>query len=647
MGVVGNGHILIGGRERFSLASDNPLTSGETETAGQDAHPSVGPSEPVVRGEVGAQNGALPSPGAPGELPSPSNSETNGREEQDGETAAVEASADQEPPGDYSQPSEVRQGELCPGRVVGVLAEGVVVDIGGKTEGLIPSSDFGDSDAESGLAPGDEIEVFVVSRAAAGDYASLSYQRARRLRAWEKVEQAYRGRETLTARVVGRVKGGLSVDLGIPAFLPASQVDLDSPNDLDGIVGEQMEVRIVKLNRTRGNVVVSRREVLEEELRARKKATLAKLGEGGVITGTVKSLTGYGAFVDLGGLDALLHVTDISYRRIQGPSEILSVGEEITAKVLRFDPARERVSLSLKQLQPDPWQGAQERYKEGDRVRGCVVSVTDYGIFVELEPGVEGLVHVSEISWSRRVRHPSKVAKPGEDLSTIILSVDQKQRRVSLSIKRLRPDPWSQATQRYPIGSIVEGKVRNLAAFGAFVEIEEGLEGLLHISDLTWDGKVKHPREALRKGQRVKAAVLRVDEENRRVSLGLKQLQSDQWDLFFSQYMVGDTIRGAVKRRTNFGAFVELAPGVQGLCHRSEIPADSHKKGTNPLRMGQEYEFKIIRLDEFEKRIGLRFHSAIHRNSDAGAKPPRVEQPASGTGTAYAVGEREDLGSPE
>ena len=450
------------------MASDNPLTSDVTETAGQDAHPSVGPSEPVVRGEVGAQNGALPSPGAPGELPSPSHSETNGREEQDSETTAAEASADQEPPGDYSEPSEVRQGELCRGRVVGVLAEGAVVDIGGKTEGLIPVSDFGDSDGKPPLALGDEIEVFVVSRAAAGDYAALSYERARRRRAWEKVEQAYRGRETLTARVVGRVKGGLSVDLGIPAFLPASQVDLDSPNDLDGIVGEQMEVRIVKLSRTRGNVVVSRRQVLEEELRARKKATLAKLGEGGVITGTIKSLTGYGAFVDLGGLDALLHVSDISYRRIQGPSEILSVGEEITAKVLRFDPAQERVSLSLKQLQPDPWQDAQERYKEGDRVCGCVVSVTDYGIFVELEPGVEGLVHVSEISWSRRVKHPSKVAKPGEDLSAIILSADQKQRRVSLSIKRLRPDPWSEATQRYPIGSIVEGKVRKLGRFWRF-----------------------------------------------------------------------------------------------------------------------------------------------------------------------------------
>ena len=629
------------------MASDNPLTSGETETAGQDAHPSVGPSEPVVRGEVAAQNGALPSPGAPGELPSPSNSETNGREEQDTESTAVEVSADQEPPGNYSQPSEVRQGDLCRGRVVGVLAEGAVVDIGGKTEGLIPISDFDDSEAETGLAPGDEIEVFVVSRAAAGDYVSLSYQRARRLRAWEKVEQAYRRRETLRARVVGRVKGGLSVDLGMPAFLPGSQVDLDSSNDLDALVGEQMEVRIVKLSRTRGNVVVSRRQVLEEELRARKEATLAKLSEGGVITGTVKRLTGYGAFVDLGGLDALLHVTDISYRRIQSPSQVLSVGDEITAKVLRFDPEHERVSLSLKLLQPDPWQGAPERYKEGDRVSGCVVSVTDYGIFVELEPGVEGLVHVSEISWSRRVRHPSKVAKPGGNLSAIILSVDPKERRVSLSVKRLKPDPWTAAAKRYPIGSIVEGRVRNLAAFGAFVGIEEGLEGLLHVSDLTWDAKVKHPREALRKGQQVKAAVLRVDEENRRVSLGLKQLQSDQWDIFFAHHMVGDTIRGAVKRRTNFGAFVEVAPGVQGLCHHSEIPTNSHKKRTNPLRMGQEYEFKIIRLDELEKRIGLRFHSAIHSNSDAGAKPPRVEQPASGTGTTYAVTEREDIGSPE
>ena len=301
------------------MASDNPLTSGETETAGQDARPSAGPSEAVVRGEVAAQNGALPSPGAPGELPLPSSSETNGYEGQHAEPVAADEPVYEEPPSDYAELGKVRQGELCRGRVVGILAEGAVVDIGGKVEGLIPSSDFGDSDAESGLAPGDEIEVFVVSRAAAGDYVALSYERARRLRAWEKVEQAYRGRRTLEARVVGRVKGGLSVDLGIPAFLPGSQADLDSSIDLDGIVGEQIEVRIVKLNRGRGNLVVSRRQVLEEELRARRKATLAKLGEGGVITGTVKSLTGYGAFVDLGGLDALLHVTDISYRRIRGP----------------------------------------------------------------------------------------------------------------------------------------------------------------------------------------------------------------------------------------------------------------------------------------------------------------------------------------
>ena len=629
------------------MASDNLLTYGETETAGRNENPSVGLPEPVFPGKVPTQNGALPKPGAPGELPSPSSSETNGHEEQDTETVAAEEFGHQESPNGYSELPEIRQGELCRGRVVGILAEGAVVDIGGKTEGLIPISDFGDSDTEADLVPGAAIEVFVVSRAAAGDYVSLSYQRARRQRAWEKVEQAYRSRETLTARVVGRVKGGLSVDLGIPAFLPGSHVSLDPSNDLDGMVGEQIEVRIVKLSRTRGNVVVSRRQVLEEELRARKEATLAKLSEGGVITGTVKSLTGYGAFVDLGGLDALLHVTDISYRRIQSPSEVLNVGDEITAKVLRFDPEQERVSLSLKHLQPDPWQGAQEKYKEGDRVSGCVVSVTDYGIFVELEPGVEGLVHVSEISWSRRVKQSSKVAKPGKNLSAIILSVDPKERRVSLSIKRLKPDPWTGATQRYPIGSIVEGRVRNLAAFGAFVEIEEGLEGLLHVSDLSWDGRVKHPREALRKGQKVKAAVMRVEEQNGRVSLGLKQLQSDQWDIFFADHMVGDTIRGAVKRRTNFGAFVEVAPGVQGLCHHSEIPTNSHRKGTNPLRMGQEYEFKIIRLDEFEKRIGLRFHSATHGNSEANTKPPRVEQPAAENGTPQAVTERKDIGSPE
>ena len=572
----------FGERERFGLASDNPLTSAATETAGRNENPSVGLPEPVFPGKVPTQNGALPKPGVPVELPSPSSTETNGHEEQDTEIMAAEESGHQESPNGYSELPEIRQGELCRGRVVGILAEGAVVDIGGKTEGLIPVSDFGDSNAEADLA-----------------------------------------------------------------FLPGSQVDLDASNDLDAIVGEQIEVRIVKLNRARGNVVVSRRQLLEEELRARKEATLAKLSEGGVITGTVKSLTGYGAFVDLGGLDALLHVTDISYLRIQSPSEVLNVGDEITAKVLCFDPRRERVSLSLKLLQPDPWQGAQERYEEGDRVSGCVVSVTDYGIFVELEPGVEGLVHVSEISWSRRVKHPSKVAKPGENLSAIISSVDPKERRVSLSIKRLKPDPWTGATQRYPVGSIVEGRVRNLAAFGAFVEIEEGLEGLLHVSDLSWDGGVKHPREALRKGQKVQAAVLRVEEENRRVSLGLKQLQSDQWDIFFANHTVGDMIQGAVKRRTNFGAFVEVAAGVQGLCHHSEIPTNSHRKGANPLRMGQKYEFKIIRLDEFEKKIGLRFHSATRGNGAANTKPPRVEQPASENGPPQAVSERKGVGSQE
>ena len=629
------------------MASDNPLTHAATEAAGHSGQPPAGSPEPVLPGEVPTRNGALPRPGAPGELPSPSSSQTNGHEELETETVASEEFSHEESPGDYGELPEIRSGDLCRGRVVGVLAEGAVVDIGGKTEGLIPTSDFGDSNAEADLVPGTEIEVFVVSRAAASDYVSLSYQRARRQRAWEKVEEAYRGRETLTARVDGRVKGGLSVDLGIPAFLPGSQVSLDSSNDLDAIVGEQIEVRIVKLSRARGNVVVSRRQVLEEQLRVRKEATLAKLSEGAVVGGTVKSLTGYGAFVDLGGLDALLHVTDISYQRIQSPATVFSVEDEITAKVLRFDPEKERVSLSLKLLQPDPWQGAQERYKEGDRVSGCVVSVTDYGIFVELEPGVEGLVHVSEISWSRRVKHPSKVAKPGKDLRAIILNVDPKERRVSLSIKRLKPDPWTGANQRYPVGSIVEGSVRNLAAFGAFVEIEEGLEGLLHVSDLSWDSKVKHPREALRKGQKVKAAVLRVEEENRRVSLGLKQLQSDQWDIFFANHTVGDTIQGAVKRRTNFGAFVELAPGVQGLCHNSETPNKSHKKRTNPLRMGREYAFEIIRLDEFEKRIGLRFHSATHSNSDAGTKPPQVEQTASENRPPQTVAEGEDIGSPE
>ena len=508
---------------------------------------------------------------------------------------------------DYTHFAPPHEGELLEGRVVKRHDTDVIVDFGYKSEGLVPIEQFVLPDGTIHVQVGDTIDVMVDRQGIQPEgYILLSHEKASRLRSWDNLEKAFRDALIISGRVTGRIKGGLSVDVGVPAFMPGSQIEARPSHNLDAFIGRDIPVKIVKLNRRRGNVVVSRKMAVEEEQQTRKSAALQVLEEGAMVTGVVKNLTDYGAFIDLGGVDGLLHVSDMSYGRINHPSELVKAGDEITVKVLKFDRDKERISLGLKQLVPDPWQNIEERYPAASRAIGRVVSVTDYGAFVELEPGVEGLIHISEMTWSRRMKHPSKVVKVGDQVESVVLEVKPKERRVSLGIKQLEADPWTTVAERYAIGSVVEGRVRKLTDFGAFVEIEEGIDGLVHISDLAWTKRVKHPSEVVKKGQLVQAVILNIDAPNRRLSLGVKQLQPDAWESFFRTHQVGDVVRGRVCRAANFGIFVELAPGVEGLCHRSEIPgAADRRQDESPLPLGQEMDFKVVRLNEAEKKIGL------------------------------------------
>jgi small subunit ribosomal protein S1 len=507
---------------------------------------------------------------------------------------------------DYSHFAPPSEGEVVPGHVLKITDKEVIVDFGYKSEGIVPLSEFLLPDGTVSVKIGDTIDVIVDRHAPHVEgYTVLSHEKAVRLRSWDTLEKAYQEGLLISGRVLGRIKGGLLVDVGTRAFMPGSHVDVRPIHNLDSLVGTDIAVKIVKLNRRRGNVVVSRRLALEEDQVQRKSHAIEALAEGSVVTGVVKNLTDYGAFIDLGGIDGLLHVSDLSYGRVAHPSEVLHVGDQITVKVLKFDKDKERISLGLKQLAPDPWESIHERYPVGARVIGRVVSITDYGSFVELEPGVEGLIHITEMTWSRRLKHPSKVVKVGDNVEVVVLEVKPKEKRVSLGIKQLEADPWTTVEARYSIGSVVEGRVRKLTDFGAFIEIEEGIDGLVHISDLSWTKRVKHPSELLKKGQMVQAVILSIDAANRRLSLGIKQLQPDAWETFFRSHQVGDTLRGRVCRASNFGLFVELAPGVEGLCHNSEIPGASGRRDEPALPVGEEFDFKIIKLNEAEKRIGL------------------------------------------
>lgn len=513
---------------------------------------------------------------------------------------------------DYSHFAPPAEGEIYKGCVLTVTEKEVIVDFGYKSEGLVPIEQMRQADGEIRVQRGDLIDVMIDRSSEQPEgYVLLSHDKARSLRAWDDLEQAMKDNSTIMGRVIAKTKGGLTVDVGVHAFMPGSQVAARPVYNLDQFVGTDIPVKVVKLNRRRGNLVVSRRLAVEEEEHTRKSHALEHIHEGDSVTGVVKNLTDYGAFIDLGGIDGLLHVSDMSYGRIQHPSEMLHVGDSITVKVLKFDREKERISLGMKQISDNPWETVEDRYIIGTRVVGRVVSVTDYGAFVELEAGVEGLIHISEMTWSRRMKHPSKVVHVGDQVESVVLEVKPKERRISLGIKQLEADPWTTVADRYSIGSVVEGRVRKLTEFGAFIEIEEGIDGLVHISDLSWTKRVAHPSEILKKGQLVQAVVLHIDPQNRRLSLGVKQLQPDAWETFFSSHQPGDIVRGRVCRASNFGVFVEVAPGVEGLCHNSEIPPSERRKGDTPLPVGEEFDFKIIKLNQEDKKIGLSVRAAM------------------------------------
>ena len=508
---------------------------------------------------------------------------------------------------DYSHFAPPAADEVLQGTVLSITAKDVIVDFGYKSEGIVPIEQFQGAGGEVAVRPGDTVDVMIDHGEQQEGYVLLSHTRAARLRIWDNLEKAYQEQLIISGRVLGRVKGGLAVDVGIKAFMPGSQADPRPIHNLDSLAGQDIPVKIIKLNRRRGNVVVSRKTAVEEEINVRKNVTLDHLVEGAIVTGVVKNLTEYGAFIDLGGIDGLLHVTDMSYGRVTHASELLHVDEEVTVKVLKFDRAKERVSLGIKQLEPDPWEAVSARYPVHSRVIGRVVNVTDYGAFVELEAGIEGLIHISEMTWSRRMKHPSKVVKPGDRVEAVVLEVHSKDRRISLGLKQLEPNPWTTIDTRYSVGSVVEGRVRNMTDFGAFIEIEEGIDGLVHVSDLSWTKRVKHPSEVLKKGQIVQAVILNIDSSAHRLSLGIKQLQPDAWESYFQNHQVGDTVHGRVCRLASFGGFVELAEGVEGLCHYSEVPGYSGRRGAEqaPLAIGQEFDFKIVKMSEAEKKIGL------------------------------------------
>jgi small subunit ribosomal protein S1 len=497
------------------------------------------------------------------------------------------------------------EGEVVKGVVLQVSESEVIVDVGYKSEGIIPIEEFRDENGQLAVKRGDLVDVLLEKTEDKEGYVVLSKEKAEKMKVWDDVERAYQERRVVTGRVIERVKGGLAVDIGVRAFLPGSQVDIRPVRNLDALKGQELRMRVIKVNKKRGNIVLSRKAVLEEENAERKTQTLETLEEGKVLMGTVKNITEYGAFVDLGGIDGLLHITDMSWGRINHPSEVLNVGDEIKVIVLKFDRESERVSLGYKQLQADPWTTATIKYPVGARVKGKVVSLTDYGAFVELEQGVEGLIHVSEMSWSKKVKHPSKILNVGQEVECQVLGIDQEAHRISLGLKQVEQNPWEQLAEKYPVGSKIKGKVRNLTEFGAFVEVEEGIDGLIHISDLSWTKRVKHPSEILKKGDVVEAVVLNIDAENQRLSLGLKQLATDIWEEFFSHHKVGDVVQGRVVRVTNFGAFVELAEGIEGLVHVSELDEKRIDKPEEAFKAGDVFAMKIIKIQESDKKIGL------------------------------------------
>ena len=508
----------------------------------------------------------------------------------------------------------IRENEITKGRVLEVRDEYVLIDIGFKSEGRVSIDEFKDHSGKLLVAAGDQVDVLVETREDETGRCVLSKEKADRMRVWEEIEKKYNADELVRGVITNRVKGGLQVDIGVKAFLPGSQVELRPTRNLDRYIGQEYAFKIIKCNISRGNIVLSRRALLEKEREHLKTKTLEKLSEGAIIEGIVKNITDYGAFVDLGGIDGLLHITDMSWGRVSHPSELFNVGDEIGVKVLKFNPETERVSLGYKQLSPDPWEGAEDRYPEGVQVLGRVVSLIDYGAFVELEEGIEGLIHISEMSWTKRIKHPSKVVEEGQVIEIVVLSLDVEQKKVSLGMKQIEPNPWTLLEERYPVGTRILGKIRNITDFGIFIGIEDGIDGLVHISDISWTQKIKHPSEIFQKGDEVEAVVLNIDVENERFSLGIKQLEPDPWETIPSRYPPGKVVDVVITKLTDFGAFAELEEGVEGLIHISELSNERIEDPSQIVKVGEEHKAEVISVDPKERKIALSIKSFVRRS---------------------------------
>jgi small subunit ribosomal protein S1 len=499
----------------------------------------------------------------------------------------------------------IQEGELVSGEIVMIGKEFVLVDIGYKSEGQIRIDEFIDSAGHLTAKVGDKIDVLLERREDEDGRIILSKEKAAKIKIWDEIKRIYEQDGTIRGEIVSRLKGGMEVDIGLQAFLPGSQIDLKPVRDFDALIGTTHDFKILKYNKRRSNIVLSRRAILEKERKKKRENTLRTLEEGAVMSGTVKNITDYGLFIDLGGIDGLLHITDISWGRVGHPSELYQIGDEITVKVLKFDIEKERVSLGLKQLNPDPWTAADMEYPINTRVRGKVVSLADYGAFIELKEGIEGLIHVSEMSWTRKIRHPSQILKLGDIVDAVVLNIDTTNKRISLGLKQVEPNPWTVIGEKYPVGTTIEGRIKNITDFGIFIGIDEGIDGLVHISDISWTKRIKHPSEIYKKGQEVQAVVLNIDEANERFSLGIKQLTSDPWEEIPERYKPGTRITGTVTNITDFGVFVELEEGIEGLIHVSEL---TKEKGSNPLsrfKVDDVIQAKVININKDEKKIGL------------------------------------------
>ncbi|WP_027715097.1 30S ribosomal protein S1 [Desulfuromonas sp. TF] len=508
---------------------------------------------------------------------------------------------------------ELHSGNVVKGTIVQVNPDSVIVDVGGKSEGVIPVNEFTDEQGQIEVKVGDVFDVLIESTENENGLISLSKEKADRQKVWNALEEG----AVVEGRIVSRIKGGLSVDIGVNAFLPGSQVDLRPVRNLDKMLGETYSFKIIKLNKRRGNIVLSRRVLLEEKRETLRSDTLETLEEGQAVEGVVKNLTDYGAFIDLGGIDGLLHITDMSWGRVSHPSDILAVGDKIKVKVLKFDREKERVSLGLKQIAPDPWLEVEQKYPLESLVKGKVVSLTDYGAFVELEQGVEGLIHVSEMSWTKRIKHPNKILNIGDEVESMVLALDIPNRRISLGLKQAEPNPWEVIGEKFPIGTIIEGQVKNITDFGIFVGVDEGIDGLVHISDLSWTKRIKHPSELYKKGDTVKAVVLNIDRENERFSLGVKQLNPDPWQSIPERFAPGTIIRGKVTSVTDFGIFLEVEEGIEGLIHVSEISKEKVDSPKDFTKVGDELEAVVLHVDTVERKIALSVKHLAHQKEKA------------------------------